>query len=148
MLIDKHAHVHFNIFKNDADKVIRRACEAGVFIVAPSTKLNTSRSAIAFAEKYKGIVFPAIGMHPLYTKESAHDPDEDEFAYQEKPGNFDLEAWRKLALDEAVVAIGEIGLDYVKRLELTAGERDFQESIFRQQLELALEALGYVKPSA
>ena len=77
MLVDLHAHVHFNIFKNDVDEVIRRAREAGVFMIAPSTKLSTSQKAVEFAEKYKGLIFAAVGLHPLYTKPTQHDPDED-----------------------------------------------------------------------
>src|SRR3989338_485417 len=143
MLVDLHAHIHFNIFKDDADEVIRRAQEAGVFMVAPSTKLAISRRAIEFGEKYRGLVFPAIGLHPIHTKPTIFDPDEEEaggdHASRTSNETFEMNEWLLLAKHPLVVAIGETGLDYVKRLEITEDDRKHQENILRQQLELALE---------
>src|SRR3989344_3984932 len=97
MLVDLHAHVHFNIFKNDVDEVIRRAREAGVFMVAPSTKLSTSQRAIEVAKKYPGRVFAAVGLHPLYTKLSTYyDPDEDadtDLAEVVQDFNLNIDLW-------------------------------------------------------
>ena len=140
MLVDLHAHVHFNIFKNDVDEVIRRAREAGVFMIAPSTKLSTSQKAVEFAEKYKGLIFAAVGLHPLYTKPTQHDPDEDdEPADKNIIEDCNIDLLHPLAIEPYVVAIGECGLDYIQRLNVSQQDRARQEDILRDQLELALE---------
>ncbi len=140
MLVDLHAHIHFNIFKDDADEVIRRAQDAGVFMVAPSTKFSTSKKAIEFAKKYEGLIFAAVGLHPLYTKPTKHDPDEDDESDDKNiVEDLNIDLWHPLALDPSVVAIGECGLDYIGRLNVSEKDRMCQEDIFRDQLELALE---------
>lgn len=142
MLVDLHTHIQFNIFKDDADKVINRAKEAGVFMVAPSTKLSTSRAAIEIAKKYPKRVFAAVGLHPLYTKPlSYYDPDEDINPNAEEimqDFNINIDRWHPLAVDPSVVAIGEIGLDYIERLEVSGKDRELQEEILREQIALAL----------
>jgi len=151
MLIETHAHLDYPDFANDLDDVLRRASEAGVTrIITIGTSVESSRRAIALAEKYPA-VFAVIGVHPTYVEEAQDDV---------------ITPLRELAKNPRVVAIGETGLDY-HRLpseevakekqvqvmsalrtetdeEIEAQIRDGaykskQASLFQQQLDLAVE---------
>jgi hydrolase, TatD family len=151
VLIETHAHLDFPDFANDLDDVLRRAVEAGVTrIITIGTSIESSRRAIALAEKYP-VVYAAIGVHPSHVEEV----EEDVFT-----------PLRELAKNARVVAIGETGLDYhhlpsqevakeeqVQVMtalrtetdeEIEAQIRDGaykskQASLFQQQLDLAVE---------
>lgn len=150
MLFDTHAHPHFAAYAQDSDEVIRRALDSGVQMLLVGTHIDTSRGAVAIAEKYDG-VWAAIGLHPVHATDGYFDPNEDAHPTTEKtPGGFrrraeayDKEAYRALAQSsKKVVAIGECGLDYY-RLEGDDETREqtkqVQRQMFRQQAELAAE---------
>jgi TatD DNase family protein len=128
---DTHAHLDFPDFEADLREVVARAGRAGVTrIVTIGTTLEGSRRAVALAERFPG-VFAAVGVHPGHVDES---PDEIR------------DPLRRLAAHPKVVAIGETGLDFFRRpgsepvpADLVARNRDRQESLFRQQLEVAGE---------
>ena len=65
MFIDTHAHVNFSGFKEDAEEVIQRALDAGVSVVNVGTQIDTSREAVAMAEKFAELTPPS----PLFRKE-------------------------------------------------------------------------------
>lgn len=115
MLIDTHAHVNFNAFKDDADEVIKRSLAAGVFVVNVGSQYSTSQRAVEMAHKYEG-VFAAVGLHPIQLKARTIEYQDDwELEMQEistTGEEFDYAKYLELAKDEKVVAIGEVGLDY------------------------------------
>ena len=120
MLIDSHAHLFLDNFKNDLDEVIQRAKNAGVGnIIVPATDIPTSKLAIALADKYD-FIYAAVGVHPHDSK------DWDD--------NF-IDEIRTLASHPKVVAIGEIGLDYFYDFS----PREKQLAAFETQIKLALE---------
>lgn len=120
MLVDTHAHLDDARFDADREEVIARAQEAGVgFIINPGADLDSSRRAVALAEKYE-CVYAAVGVHP----HDAASLSDKAFA-----------ALRTLAAHPKVVAIGEIGLDFYRDLS----PRDVQREAFRKQLDLAVE---------
>jgi TatD DNase family protein len=153
MLIETHAHLDYPDFAPDFEDVLRRATDAGVTrIITIGTSLESSRRAVALAEKYSN-VFAVIGVHPTYVEESGDDV---------------TTPLRELAANPRVVAIGETGLDYhsLPSLELarehktsqvflkallTSTEdqveaeihdgayKSKQASLFEQQLDLAVE---------
>src|SRR5438270_1432296 len=151
MLIETHAHLDYPDFANDLEDVLRRAAEAGVTrIVTIGTSIESSRRAIALAEKYPA-VFAVIGVHPTYVEEAQDDV---------------ITPLRELAKNPRVVAIGETGLDYhrlpseevakEKQVQVMAALRtetdeeikaqirdgaykSKQASLFQQQLDLAVE---------
>ena len=97
MLIDTHSHLDFPEFEKDFDAVLQRAEASGVTrAITIGTSLESSRAAIALAEKHPAI-YCVIGIHPT----SPAEPSED------IPGEL-----RKLATHPKVVALGETGLDY------------------------------------
>jgi TatD DNase family protein len=97
MLIDTHAHLDYPDFSGDLDDVIRRAAEAGVArIITIGTGIESSRRAVALAEKYRE-VYAVVGVHPTNVQDEVEDF---------------LPELRGLAEHPKVAAIGEAGLDY------------------------------------
>ena len=138
---DVHTHVQFAAFDHDREAVIERARAAGVTMINVGTQLNTSRAAIELAHKYPGLSATA-GLHPIHTSKSFHDSDElggGEAAkgFSSRGEEFDYDAYKKLAFDSKVVAIGECGLDYFRVNDEEAKKR--QKETFLKQIELAKE---------
>jgi len=120
MFVDTHAHLDFDTYDDDREKVIQRAIENQVVgIITIGTDLDTSKQAILLAEKYASI-FAAVGIHP---SDCANLRDRD------------FEFIKELAGHEKVVAVGEIGLDYYHM----HAEKDIQQIAFRKQIKLARE---------
>lgn len=120
-IFDTHAHYDSGGFNADRDEVLSALPAAGVaLVVDPGCDVESSREAVALAEKYPH-VYAAVGIHP---GDCAGCTDAD------------FEAIRELCSHEKVVAVGEIGLDYYWE---DNPPREFQEMVFRRQIELALE---------
>lgn len=119
MLIDTHAHIHFEDYRAELDDVLSRAHDAGVdkIITVGVTEIDSSQ-AVAVARAYENI-WATAGLHP-------HDADR---------GYEALEEVARLAEYEKVVGIGECGLDYFR----SETSKEDQERAFRFQIELALE---------
>lgn len=119
-LVDSHCHLDFKAFDPDREAVLERASQAGVGqILNPGVDLETSRAAVRLAEQYPQ-VYAAVGVHP------------------NEAGSWEAETparLRELAGHPKAAAVGEIGLDFYRQ----RSPHDLQRSIFRQQLELAVE---------
>ena len=64
-LIDIHAHLEHEKFKNDLDKVISRAEKAGVKVIINSgVNKKTNREALELSKKYN-IVKASFGIYPI-----------------------------------------------------------------------------------
>src|SRR4030042_1838921 len=66
MMIDTHAHLNFNAYKDDADEVIRRSLDAGMEIINVGSNYATSKRAVEMAEKYERGIYASIGLHPIH----------------------------------------------------------------------------------
>jgi TatD DNase family protein len=120
ILIDTHAHLDHERFKDDVDQVIERAKLAQVqSIITVGADLASSRQAVEFARRYPDVI-ATVGVHP-HDADSVSDSVLNEIAI--------------LAQDEGVVAIGEIGLDY----HYDFSPRDVQRRVFAIQISLARE---------
>jgi len=126
ILIDTHAHLDDHRFDLDRVSVLERAMAADVrTIITVGTDLGSSRRAVELASNLGGdsdqrrpAVWATVGVHP-------HDASQL---------NADvLTELDRLARDQHVVAIGEIGLDLYRNLSPQA----IQERAFVEQLELA-----------
>lgn len=107
MLIDTHAHLDWDSYKEDFDQVIDRAVEAGVEIVINVGVDQKSSQQVINLTSPKIPFYATIGVHP---HEAAH---------------LDTDSLEKLYLEnqEKVVAIGETGLDFFFH-----GNSDFKET--------------------
>lgn len=148
MLIDTHAHLDYPDFAGDFDDVLARAAEAGVTrMITIGTGLESSRRAVALAEKYPQI-YAVVGVHPTNVEDETPDF---------------LPALRELAQHPKVAAVGETGLDYhhppsgklqtspafaglqaevpadIEASIIDGAYRSLQAEIFRAQLDLAVE---------
>lgn len=137
--IDAHAHVNFNVYKDDAEEVIRRANDDGTGMLVVGSQYSTSERAVDYAESHEAM-WAVVGLHPSHLF-SLH-VDEAEVAYETREETFDPDAYRALvARSKKVVAIGECGLDFYRMpdgLDRTVA-RERQEAGFRAQLDLAHE---------
>ena len=65
MLIDTHAHLYSEDFKDDRDDLISRAVEAGVRrIILPNIDTGSIKPMLDLSAAYPGICFPLMGLHP------------------------------------------------------------------------------------
>jgi len=96
---DTHAHLDYPEYEKDFPDVLARAAAAGITkIISIGTSLDSSRRAVALAEKHPAI-YAAVGWHPSEALGAPADL---------RP------ALRELARHPKVVAIGETGLDYYR----------------------------------
>jgi TatD DNase family protein len=93
-VIDSHVHMDG---LGDADAVIHRAREAGVdAVVAVGGSVDSSAYALRLAERYRGYVFPGVGVHPSEALKVDHGEA--------------VRFVREHAVEASLV--GEVGLDY------------------------------------
>ncbi len=124
-MIDVHCHMQFHAFKKDYNEVIKRALENGLeIIINTGTSLESSESAVEFAEKYENL-YAIVGIHP-------HHADKVSNAWDDK-----LISIAKSS--KKVLAIGEIGLDYYSYASNGIVEPGLQKEIFTRQIEIAHE---------
>lgn len=138
-LFDVHTHVQFHAYEDDADAVVRRALDAGIWMINVGTQQDMSLGAIAFAEKYPEGVYATVGLHPVHTGKSYHDKDEigDNAAFTDHGEEFDYNFYKKIAVHPKVVALGECGLDYYRTQNSELRTKQFDA--FEQQIALASE---------
>ncbi len=144
MLVDTHAHLNFNAYKNDADEVIRRSLDEGVRMINVGSNFETSKRAVEIANKYDKGIYAAVGLHPIHLETGLVKikNDKEEIEVKTKEENFDYEKYRELARNKKVVAIGEAGLDYWYKPKTKIKLQLFKEKQrlgLCQQLDLAKE---------
>jgi TatD DNase family protein len=142
MLIDTHAHINFNAYRDDADETIRRALDNDTWMILVGAEQKTSNRALSFANKYEKGVYAAIGLHPIHLQEGLIENDDNEsgtYSFNRKGEDFDYGTYEKLAKFEKVVAIGEIGLDYyhIDPAKDATVIKKKQQEVFASQLFLA-----------
>jgi len=142
MLIDTHAHLNFDAFEKDADEVIRRSLDEGVWMINVGSNFETSKKAVEIAQKYPNGIFVSVGLHPINLDTGLVKMKKDEIEGSNFEKEFDYEKYKNLARSEKVVAIGEIGLDYYWKPKTTKKKEIFkqkQKDLLLKQLKLAEE---------
>ncbi len=121
-MIDAHAHLDDRRFSDDLDAVLARASAAGIErILSCAEDLASSERTVLIARRHAAVRV-AVGVHP----------------HRAESWNADVRGMlERLARDDRVVAIGEIGIDLAGRSAPQAA----QETAFVAQLALA-NALG------
>lgn len=119
MFIDTHCHLSIEDY-DDIDEVINDNRKAGIekIIISGCTKESIIES-LELSKKYDDI-FVTIGYHPSEARITL---------------NSDINDLEKYLMDDKVVGIGEIGLDYHYGKE----DIDLQKEMFRKQLDLAVK---------
>lgn len=135
MLIDTHAHLNFNAYKEDGDEVTKRSLAEETWIINVGSERDTSRRAVEYAQKYKKGVFAAVGLHPGHLADVEY---EEEIKGEQVKISFIAETYDEkyyldLAQQDKVVAIGEIGLDYYRN----PARPELQREVLLEQLGLA-----------
>jgi TatD DNase family protein len=127
-LIDTHAHLDE---LENVDLLLQEAQENGVIaVVAVGSDYQSNIKTLEISQRHSSFVYPALGLHPwqLANLEPSQIADNLRFIEQ------------NIA---TAVAIGEIGLDYDKRV-VKAVAKDWQKDILRRLLDLAGK---YAKPA-
>ena len=120
MLIDSHVHLDDIKFDGDRHILIENFKNNNIeLVINIGADLKSSVASVDLANKYPNI-YAAIGVHPHSAKEV---------------NTMVMEQLKELALNEKVIAIGEIGLDYY----YDNSPRDIQRKWFIEQLKLAKE---------
>ena len=120
-LIDIGANLTHDSFDADRDEVIRRAASAGVSgMILTGSSENGSRRAADLAETMPGRMWSTAGVHPHHAADYSETAEE---------------TLRELLQRDAVVAVGECGLDYFRNFSPKKAQKD----AFQRQLELAME---------
>lgn len=119
-MIDSHCHLTDPRLHSQLDAVLQRAAAAGVErMITIGTTLADAEAAVALCRSHANVRC-AVGIHPNYTHEAEID---------------DVSRLRALQADPAVVALGEMGLDYFHHF----APRERQVRFFEAQLQLARE---------
>lgn len=120
--IDTHCHIQFEQYEGDDVKLIERMREEGVAGIIVGVDVESSEKALALAEKHEHL-FASVGLHPNRTAREI----------------FNVDAFRELAKNKKVVAIGECGLDYFRPIEVNEEVKNRQKEVLRKHIELAAE---------
>jgi TatD DNase family protein len=119
-IIDTHAHL--DEIEN-LEAALAKAREAGLAaVIAVGSDIASNAKTLEIAGKYPGFIYPALGWHPWYIKEP------------------EIDANLVFIRDNIrqAVAIGEVGLDYHKRVRAIA-DKDLQKRVFGELLKIARE---------
>ncbi len=121
-LIDIGANIAHDGFDDDRDEMMQRAAAAGVdrIIVTGSSDDSNVRAA-ELAAMSPGVLYSTAGVHPHHASDYSDESDA---------------LIRALIQEDAVVAVGECGLDYFRDLSPRAD----QLAAFERQLEIAKES--------
>src|SRR4030042_1685821 len=120
-LIDTHAHLDE---MENLEQVLAQAKKAGLAaIIAVGSDIASNAKTLEISGRYPGFVYPAMGWHPWYIKES-----EIEASLEFIKANI-----------AKAVAVGEVGLDYHKRVRAVA-DKDLQKRVLRELLKIARDS--------
>ena len=120
-IVDSHAHLDEI---GDIERAIQEAKQVGVIaLVAVGQHYESNLKVLELAEKHKAFVYAALGLHPYNLSNM---------------GNAQIDLNLRLVEEniKKAVGIGEIGLDYDKRVT-RAADKERQKEAFKAMLELA-----------
>lgn len=123
-MIDAHCHLNFHSFEQDFDEVIKRAKNNNVEkIFNVGTSLESSIQAVELSKQYENL-YAIVGIHP-------HHADKVEKDWEKE--------LKKIAQNNKVIGIGEIGMDYYAYASNGIVDPKKQKEIFESQIQLAHE---------
>ena len=117
-LIDSHCHLDDDRLDDEREQIVAEAARVGVKrMIIPATTANRWEKVKAVCASHEGL-YPAYGLHPMFIEQHhvSHLQELDEWLER-----------------EAVVAVGECGLDFfTSRID-----EKWQKQLFQEQLQLA-----------
>lgn len=117
--VDTHTHLAHHDELDPAEQVARARDEGVTTIVTVGTDVDSSRTAVEHAQALDG-VHAVVGIHPNNAQQASPEA---------------LASIAELARDEAVVGIGETGLDLYREW----CPPDVQQDAFRAHIDIAVE---------
>jgi TatD DNase family protein len=120
--VDAHCHIQFDQYSEDQEQLVERMREEGVVGIVVGCDLESSKRAVALAEKHEHL-YSSVGLHP--------NNESDEW-YEHAP-------YRELAKSPKGVAVGECGLDYYRPTEVNDEVKKKQKNVLKDHIELAAE---------
>ena len=127
-LVDTHAHLDE---LSNLDSVLEKAKDTGIIaIVAVGSNHESNIKTLEISQEHSRFIYPALGLHPwdLANLETSGIDENLQFIEQ------------NIA---SAVAVGEIGLDYDKRV-LRVASKELQKEVLNQLLSIAKK---YTKPA-
>jgi len=122
MLVDTHAHIHFDYYAADPDEVLAAAHKIGVEkVICVGCTLKDSQEGVAFAAD-RDNVWASVGIHPHEAEDFLGDSGSRQA--------LELLLAKK---SPKTIAIGECGLDYFHQ----NSPQDLQKEVLKYQLGLA-----------
>lgn len=112
--VDTHCHLQLDV--RPASDLLDRATDVD-WLVVPGIDADSSRQALALADRYPGRVVAAVGLHPHLAS------------------SWDEQGDAIIEMVDGAVAVGETGLDFYRELS----PRDVQEKVFRAHVSLAVQ---------
>ncbi len=119
--IDSHCHLDLAVFNPDRTRVLEHALKLGVRRLIIPAITRTGWPRLLELCQTSSALYPALGLHPMF---------------QEQHTEEDLKTLEQALGDQAVVAIGEIGLDFHKPIP----DPLIQQHFFHRQLAIASHA--------
>lgn len=127
-IIDTHAHLDTDDFKDDVEEVIARAKDSGISkIFIPGVDLGSVSTVMSLCRSHKGYLYPMAGLQPEEVKAN-YDSVLDTI-YESIVANRNDQSTVKY------IAVGEVGLDFYWSREF---EKE-QISAFERQIEWSIE---------
>lgn len=122
MIVDVHAHMTYDDYKEDIDEVIKRAEKEGVvIIISAGTNNKNNIATLELAKKYK-VIKPALGLYPLEALELSD---------KEIDSTLDFIKKNK----KNIIAISEVGIDY----HSITNQNEKQKKLFQRIIKIGEE---------
>jgi len=112
------------VYDKDRDDVISRCKEEMKAVITSDPNPETFEKTLSISERYKGFVFPILGIHPEYVERFTD-------------GEIDVIIGRIRRNSDKIVGIGETGLDYYYIRDEEQRER--QRGMFRKFIQLSID---------
>lgn len=123
MFVDTHCHI-VSEYYDDIDDIVKKSANSGVLkIIVNGYDMKSNREVLELVSKYDN-VYGALGIQP----QELDDYTDENLAFIEEH-----------IMDNKIVAVGEIGLDY----HYDNTDKDKQVELFKRQLDIAYR---YHKP--
>lgn len=120
-IIDTHAHLDE---LDDLEKALEEAGKAGIIaVISVGSNQASNEKVLDISRRYQHFVYPALGLHPWELGDLDHNKINETLKFIEQMG-------------QDIVAIGEVGLDYDKRVTRRA-PKELQKAVLKDILALA-----------